>query len=169
MPIGYEKVYENKFTTETQEFTVSNISDYGFLHILFSFDLRSSSSSDNAIFLYPNNDTLANYSTIGFYFTSAGYGRSTSPSANNMVLCRVGWRRRNLCDGTADVYTRVTGYWRSILTRFTMQPIDHIYYGAEERVGYWKDTTSTINSIVFKTFQSGYGFTGWIKVYGLKI
>ncbi len=169
MPIEYEKIYENNFTTETQEFTVSNISDYGFLHILFSFDLRSSSSSDNAIFLYPNNDTGNNYSNIVFYFNSGGYGSSANSPSANMVLCRVGRSRRTLCEGTADVYTRVTGYWRSILTRFTVQPIDHYYYGVEEQVGYWSNTTSTINSIVFKTRQSGYGFTGWIKVYGLKI
>jgi len=169
MPIGYEKVYENKFTTPTESFTIQDLSDYGLLHILFSFDLHSSSSSDNSIILYPNGDTGANYTSIAFYFTDVTHASYVNNPSPNMHLCRAGWRTRTLNEGYAYLHTKPTGYWRALHTHYTINPYNHVHYEYEKQVGYWKNTNDTINNIQFQTRQSGYGFTGWIKVYGLKI
>ena len=169
MPIEYDKVYENKFTTTTESFTVQNLSNYGLLHILFSFDLRSSTASDNSIILYPNGDTGTNYTSTGFYSNDAGHGSTNNSPSANMHLCKVGLATRTLNEGYAYLHTKVTGYWRALYTYFTVNPYNHVHYGLEQQVGYWKNTTDTINSILFQVRQSGYGFTGWIRIYGLKI
>ena len=168
MPIGYEKVYENKFTTPTESFTIQDLSDYGLLHILFSFDLQSSTSSDNSIILYPNGDTGSNYKCIQFSFNDVGYGSSRDHPSPNMHLCRVGWATRTLNEGYAYLHTKPTGYWRALHTHFTIDLYNHVHYGYAEQVGYWKNTNDTINNIQFKARQDGYGFIGWIKIYGLK-
>jgi len=169
MPIGYEKVYENKFTTPTESFTIQDLSDYGLLHILFSFDLQSSTSSDNSIIMYPNGDTGENYTCILFSFSDAGFGSRNNDPSPNLHLCRAGWATRTLNEGYAYLHTKPTGYWRALHTYFTVNPYDHVHYGYVEQVGYWKNTNDTINNIQFKVRQEGYPFTGWIKVYGLKI
>jgi len=168
MPIEYEKVYENKFTTPTESFTVQNLGEYGLLHILFSFDLRSSPSSDNSIVLYPNGDTGANYTNVIFGFNTGGIARYNDNPSANMHLCRVGWASRTLNEGYAYLHTKPTGYWRALHTYFAVNTYNHAHYGHEEQVGYWKNTTDPINNIQFMSRQSGYGFTGWIKIYGLK-
>ena len=167
MPIGYEKVYENKFTTPTESFTIQDLSDYGLLHILFSFDLQASTDPDNSIIMYPNGDTGANYTCAGFYFTNREYGSNRDHPSPNMHLCRVAWRTRALNEGYAYLHTKPKGYWRALHTHFTLNLYDHVRYGYEDQVGYWKNTDDTINNIQFQTRQSGYPFTGWIKVYGL--
>ena len=169
MPIGYEKVYENKFTTPTESFTIQDLSDYGLLHILFSFDLQTSPDSDNSIIMYPNGDTGANYTCILFNFIEIGTNFSKDHPSPNLHLCRVAWMTRTLSEGYAYFHTKPTGYWRALHTHFTTNLYNHVHYGYEEQVGFWKNTTDPINNIQFKVRQSGYPFTGWIKVYGLKI
>ena len=169
MPIGYEKVYENKFTTPTESFTIQDLSDYGLLHILFSFDLQTSTSSDNSIILYPNGDTGANYTCVFFRFDDTGSNISRDYPSPNMHLCRVVWATRLLNEGYAYLHTKPTGYWRALHTHFTINLYNHAHYGYAKQVGYWKNTEDPINNIQFKARQDGYGFTGWIKVYGLKI
>ncbi len=169
MPIGYEKVYENKFTTPTESFTIQDLSDYGLLHILFSFDLQSSPNSNNSIIMYPNGDTGSNYICTLFHFDDSGTFRRTNDPSPNMHICRVRWTTRSLNEGYAYLHTKVTGYWRALHTHFTINRYDHYRMGFQDMVSYWKNTNDTINNIQFQTRQSGYGFTGWIKVYGLKI
>jgi hypothetical protein len=169
MPIEYEKVYENKFTTPIESFTVQDIGGYGLLYILFSLDLRSLSYSDNSVVMYPNGDTGSNYTCTRFHYDDGGTSRGVNDPSANMHLCRVGWAARSLNEGYAYFYTRPTGYWRALHSRFTITPSNYTRIGCHDMISYWKNTTDTINNILFRVRQSGYGFTGWIKVYGLKI
>ncbi|AAC27071.1 unknown [Methanobacterium virus psiM1] len=156
-----------EFSSPTTSFTVQNLGKYGLLHILFSFDLQSSPDSDNSIIMCPNGDRGANYTCILFAFNDGGFlSRKDNPSPN-LHLCRVGWSTRTLNEGYAYLHTKVTGYWRTLHTHFTINPYNHVYYGYEEQVGFWKNTADPINNILFKARQDGYGFTGWIKIYGL--
>lgn len=156
-----------EFSSPATSFTVQNLGEYGLLHILFSFDLQSSTSSDNSIIMYPNGDTGANYTSIGLYFNDVGHGSDVNSPSPNMNLCRVGWRTRTLNEGYAYIHTKPTGYWRALHTYFTMNTYNHVHYGVQQQVGYWKNTADPINNILFKARQDGYGFTGWIKIYGL--
>ena len=156
-----------EFSSPATSFTVQNLGEYDLLHILFSFDLQSSSSSDNSIVLYPNGDTGSNYVCTSFGFNNGGTAHFTNNPSPNMHICRVGWATRSLNEGYAYLHTKVTGYWRALHTYFTVNPYNHVYYGAEQQVGYWKNTEDPINNILFKARQDGYGFTGWIKIYGL--
>lgn len=156
-----------EFSSPATSFTIQDISDYGLLHILFSFDLQSSDSSDNSIIMYPNGDTGANYTSIRLYFDALGYGSHVDFPSPNLHLCRAGWVTRTLTEGYAYLHTKVTGYWRALHTYFTLNTYNHVQYGYEQQVGYWKNTNDTINNIQFKARQDGYGFTGWIKIYGL--
>jgi len=156
-----------KFSSPTTSFTVQNLEEYGLLHFLFSFDLQSSGSGDNSIIMYPNGDTGANYTCILFALNDTGYSSRKNEPSPNMHLCRVGWVTRTLNEGYAYFHTKVTGYWRALHTYFTVNTYNHVHYGFEQQVGYWKNTNDTINNIRFQTRQSGYPFTGWIKVYGL--
>jgi len=166
--IPYELIAGLTFTTSTESFTVSNLQNYEQLYSLFSFDLQSSSSSDNSIILYPNGDTGTNYTCIKFCSNTGGHESKANDPSANMHLCRVGWVTRTLNEGYAYLHTKVTGYWRALYTHFVVSPYNYIYYGFEEQVGYWKNTTDTINSILFKVRRTGYPFVGWIKIYGLK-
>lgn len=157
-----------EFSSPTTSFTVQNLEEYDLLHILFSFDLQSSTSSDNSIILYPNGDTGANYTCTHFSFNDGGTTHGTNKPSPNMHLCRVGWSTRSLSEGYAYLHTKPTGNWRALHTHFTINPYNQVHYEYEERVGFWKNTTDPINNIQFQTRQSGYPFTGWIKVYGLK-
>lgn len=156
-----------EFSSPTTSFTVKNLEEYDLLHILFSFDLQSSTSSDNSIVLYINSDRGANYTSIGFYFNDVGYGSNKDSPSPNMHICRVGWRTRTLNEGYAYLHTKSTGYWRALHTYFTINPYNHNHYGVSQQVGYWKNTEDPIDNILFKVRQDGYGFTGWIKIYGL--
>ncbi|AAC27066.1 unknown [Methanobacterium phage psiM2] len=156
-----------EFSSPTTSFTVQNLGKYGLLHILFSFDLQSPTSWDNSIILYPNGDTGSNYICTRFHFDDVGTSRGTNDPSPNMNLCRVGWRTRALNEGYAYLHTKPTGYWRALHTHFTINPYNHVHYGYEEQVGFWKNTEDPINNILFKAGLDGYGFTGWIKIYGL--
>jgi len=166
--IPYILISALTFTTPTESFTVQDLGGYSHLYITFSFDLRSSPSSDNSIVLYPNGDTGANYTNVIFGFNTGGIARYNDNPSANMHLCRVGWASRTLNEGYAYLHTKPTGYWRALHTYFAVNTYNHAHYGHEEQVGYWKNTTDTINNIQFMSRQSGYGFTGWIKIYGIK-
>ena len=166
--ILYELIADLTFPTPTESFTVQNLQAYEQLYFLFSFDLQSSGLSDNSIILYPNGDTGANYTCILFNFNNWGtFFRNDYPSPN-LHLCRVIWTTRSLNEGYAYLHTKPTGYWRALHTHFTINTYSQVHYEYEKQVGYWKNTTDPINNIQFKARLDGYGFTGWIKVYGLK-
>jgi len=157
-----------EFSSPATSFTVQNLGEYGLLYFLFSFDLQSSTSSNNSIIMYPNGDTGANYTCIFFYFNDTGHNHGKDGPSPNLNLCRVGWATRSLSEGYAYLHTKPTGYWRALHSYFTTNTYNHQHYGAEQQVGYWKNTADPINNILFKARQDGYGFTEWIKIYGLK-
>ena len=157
-----------EFSSPATSFTVQNLQAYEQLYFLFSFDLQSSEEGDNSIIMYPNGDTGANYVCTLFHFNNTGITYKANHPSPNMHICIARWRTRSLGEGYAYLHTKVTGYWRALHTRFTTNPYNHVYYGAEQQVGYWKNTEDPINNIQFKVRQSGYPFTGWIKIYGLK-
>ena len=122
MPIGYEKVYENKFTTPTESFTIQDLSDYGLLHILFSFDLQ-----------HPPLRIIVSYCTLTvtqgqIIRVFSFYGRSVP--THPLQGCG------HPLEGS--LHTKPTGAH----THFTY---NHAHYGYAS--GYWKNTEDPINNI----------------------
>ncbi len=165
--IPYELIADLTFPTPTESFTVQNLQAYEQLYFLFSFNLQSSGSTDNSIVMYPNGDTGSNYICTHFHFDNSGTSYGTNDPSPNMHICRVGWGTSTLNEGYAYLHTKPTGYWRALHTHFTMNPYNHYKIGFQDIVSYWKNTADPINNIQFKVRQSGYPFTGWIKIYGL--
>ena len=167
--VEYELITALTFTSQTTEFTVSNLSDYYNLYMIYNLYLLSG-GVNNAVYIFPNGDTGANYTNVQlvpsfYYFPRHDYYRDT-PEAK-MVLCRCNFTYDSLLNGTAMMNTKKSDYWRSCFSRFgqfcSTSAFSQFYY-----ISYWKDTTSTISSLLFKTMRSYDGFVGYFRLYGIK-
>lgn len=154
------------FTSATTEFTVSNLSEYSLLKIIFNLRLLSTGTGDNAIYMYPNNDTNpSNYTNVNHVFYPSGHEYATNTPEARMVLCRVGWERETQVTGECMIQMK-TGTWRTSKSDFFLINADNYLWSHEIQLGVWKDNSSTISSIRFAVRKNS--FTGKIIILGIK-
>ena len=165
--IPYELIADLTFTTPTTSFTVSNVQNYKQIYILFNIILSTAAGDDNGVLAYPNGDTGANYVSKDLWITTSGGVGSGNWGGTGMKLCRTVWARQSVCRGTTHIYTGVTGHWRSSYSDSIDISTDASYREFHKLFGYWKNTTNTINYLLFQTYYTNYGLTGRLCIYGL--
>jgi hypothetical protein len=166
----WELISYQVFSSPVSSFTVTGLSNYDFLYIIFDTFIAPPSGSNTAIHLRPNNDTGANYTNVYHAVVAPNnHTYNTNSPAAIMTLCRTSNYVRTYMSGEA-ILSMQTGGWRKLRSEYTVLcETSPLYWGTHKYASYWKDTSSIISSITFISYHTNYKFYGRFRIYGLDL